>query len=171
MDMGGKYTEDTEAWFSAYKDHPSVSYFKDLRVRYNIGYDAVMTEGAGAAGGLGYAFLQYMNAECKPGIELLLATIKFREIIKDADLVITGEGSADRQTLMGKLPMGILQQSGNIPVCLIAGRISDKEELLSAGFTHVDTINPEGLPLEEAMRKDIATRNITDTVSRLLNNM
>ena len=136
-----------------------------------LGYDRSEAEGAGAAGGLGYAFLQYMNAECKPGIELLLETIKFREIIKDADLVITGEGSADRQTLMGKLPIGILHQSGNIPVCLIAGRISDKEEVLSAGFTHVDTINPEGLPLEEAMRKDIATRNITDTVSRLLNKM
>lgn len=49
MDMGGKYTEDTEAWFSAYKDHPSVSYFKDLRVRYNIGYDAVMTVGINLA--------------------------------------------------------------------------------------------------------------------------
>ena len=44
--------------------------------------------------------------------KLLLGTIKFREMVKDADLVITGEGSADRQTLMGKLPMGILQQSG-----------------------------------------------------------
>ena len=43
MDMGGKYTENTEAWFSPYKNHPSVSYFKDLRARYNIGYDAVMT--------------------------------------------------------------------------------------------------------------------------------
>ena len=92
----------------------------------HFGYDRSEAAGAGAAGGLGYAFLQYLNAECKPGIELLLDTIKFREIVKDADLVITGEGSADRQTLMGKLPMGILQQSGDVPVCLIAGRISDK---------------------------------------------
>ena len=134
----------------------------------HFGYDRSEAAGAGAAGGLGYAFLQYLNAECKPGIELLLDTIKFREIVKDADLVITGEGSADRQTLMGKLPMGILQQSGDVPVCLIAGRISDKEELLKAGFTHVECINPEGISLEEAMRKEVATRNITDTVRRLL---
>ena len=125
----------------------------------HFGYDRSEAEGAGAAGGLGYAFLQYMDADCKPGIELLLDTIKFRDIVKDADLIITGEGSADRQTLMGKLPMGILQQSGNAPVCLIAGRISDKEELLKAGFAHVECINPEGITLEEAMRKEVATQN------------
>ena len=134
----------------------------------HFGYDRSEAEGAGAAGGLGYAFLQYMNADSKPGIELLLDTIKFREIVKDADLVITGEGSADRQTLMGKLPMGILQQSGEVPVCLIAGRISDKEELLKAGFAHVECINPEGITLKEAMRKEVATRNISDTVRRIL---
>ena len=133
----------------------------------HLGYDRSESEGAGAAGGLGYAFLQYMNAECKPGIELLLDTIRFREMVKDADLVITGEGSADRQTLMGKLPMGILQQSGDVPVCLIAGRISDKTELLKAGFAHVVCINPEGITLEEAMRKEVASQNISDTVRRL----
>ena len=141
--------------------------FADVSAKH-FGYDRSESEGAGAAGGLGYAFLQYMDADCKPGIELLLDTIKFREIVKDADLVITGEGSADRQTLMGKLPMGILQQSGDVPVCLIAGRISDKEELLKAGFAHVECINPEGITLEEAMRKEVATRNISDTVRRLL---
>lgn len=141
--------------------------FADVSAKH-FGYDRSETEGAGAAGGLGYAFLQYMNADCKPGIELLLDTIKFREIVKDADLVITGEGSADRQTLMGKLPMGILQQSGDVPVCLIAGRISDKEELLKAGFAHVECINPEGITLEEAMRKEVATRNISDTVSQII---
>ena len=141
--------------------------FADVSARH-FGYDRSEQEGAGAAGGLGYAFLQYMNADCKPGIELLLEAIKFHEIVNDADLVITGEGSADRQTLMGKLPMGILKQSGNVPVCLIAGRISDKQELLNAGFAHVDEINPEGISLEEAMRKDVAQRNICDTVRRII---
>ncbi len=140
--------------------------FADVSARH-FGYDRSEQEGAGAAGGLGYAFLQYMNADCKPGIELLLEAIKFHEIVNDADLVITGEGSADRQTLMGKLPMGILKQSGNVPVCLIAGRISDKQELLNAGFAHVDEINPEGISLEEAMRKEVAQRNICDTVRRI----
>ena len=133
----------------------------------HFGYDRSQDEGAGAAGGLGYAFLQYLDADCKPGIQLLLETIHFDEMVKGANLIITGEGAADRQTLMGKLPMGILQQSAGVPVCLIAGRIKNQEELLKAGFARVACINPDGITLEEAMRKEVAKRNISDTVSRL----
>ena len=126
----------------------------------HFGYDCSQKPGAGAAGGLGYAFLQYLHAESKSGIQLLLDTIDFKRLVADADLIITGEGSADRQTLMGKLPMGILEQSGQVPVWLIAGRISDRQELLDAGFARVECINPPDIPLEEAMRKDVARRNI-----------
>ena len=126
----------------------------------HFGYDRSEAEGAGAAGGLGYAFLQYLNAECRPGIQLLLETIRFSEIVRDADLVFTGEGSADRQTLMGKLPIGVLQQSCDVPVCLLAGRISDREQLLQAGFAYVECINPPGISFEEAMRKEVAIQNI-----------
>ena len=140
--------------------------FAEVSARH-FGYDRSQMEGAGAAGGLGYAFLQYLNADCRPGIQLLLETIKFDEIVKGADLVITGEGSADRQTLMGKLPMGILEQSAGVPVCLIAGRISDHEELLKAGFAQVECINPKDFSLEEAMRKEVAMRNISDTIQTL----
>ena len=132
-----------------------------------FGYDCSQMEGAGAAGGLGYAFLQYLNADCKPGIQLLLEAIRFDEVVKDADLVITGEGSADRQTLMGKLPVGILAQSGSVPVCLIAGKVSDCEELLKAGFAKVECINSTGIALEEAMRKEVAMKNIGETAYRL----
>ena len=132
-----------------------------------FGYDRQDMPGAGAAGGLGYAFLQYLNADCKPGVQLLLEAVNFHKIVEDADLVITGEGSADAQTLMGKLPMGVLQQSGAVPVCLIAGRVSDKEALLNAGFSRVECINPVGLSLEEAMRKEVAMQNICDTVSHI----
>ena len=141
--------------------------FAEISAKH-FGYDRQNMPGAGAAGGLGYAFLQYMNADCKPGIELLLETIKFYEIVKDANLVITGEGSADRQTLMGKLPMGILQQSGNVPVCLIAGRISDCQELMKAGFAHVKCINPDGISLEEAMRPEVAVKNIRNVIGQLM---
>ena len=136
----------------------------------HFGYDRSELEGAGAAGGLGYAFLQYLDAECKSGIQLLLETIHFDEMVKDADLVITGEGSSDRQTLMGKLPVGILEQSDNAPVCLIAGKISDREQLLKAGFAYVECINPAGITLEEAMRKEVAMQNIRVTVARIMNN-
>ena len=134
----------------------------------HMGRDCQNMPGAGAAGGLGYAFLQYMHAECRSGIELLLDTIHFDDLLQDADLVITGEGSADRQTLMGKLPFGILQRAKrqNIPVMLIAGRIADEQQLLDAGFASVACINPPGLPLEVAMQPEIAKENICRTVMR-----
>ena len=132
----------------------------------HMGRDCQNKPGAGAAGGLGYAFLQYMNAECRSGIDLLLDTIHFDDLLQDADLVITGEGSADRQTLMGKLPFGILQRARkqNVPVMLIAGRIADEQQLLDAGFSHVACINPPGIPIEDAMQPDTAKENIRKTV-------
>jgi glycerate kinase len=134
----------------------------------HFGYDCSNDEGAGAAGGLGYAFLQYLHATCRPGIEVLLEAARFSEVIKDADLVITGEGSADSQTLMGKLPVGVLQQSGDVSVCLIAGGIKDREALLQAGFSDVRSINPEGFSLQEAMRPEVARQHISDTVKDML---
>lgn len=128
----------------------------------HLGRDCQNMPGAGAAGGLGYAFLQYMNAECRSGIDLLLDAIHFDDLLQDANLVITGEGSADRQTLMGKLPFGILQraQRHDVPVMLIAGRIADEQQLLAAGFSRVACINPPGLPLEIAMQPATAKENI-----------
>ena len=132
-----------------------------------MGYDRSRMKGAGAAGGLGYAFLQYLDAECVPGIELILNAVGFDALVADAGLVITGEGAADRQTLMGKLPMGILRHAGGVPVCLIAGRVSDRPQLLRAGFSRVECINPPGLPLEEAMQKEVAEEQIRRTVQRI----
>lgn len=129
----------------------------------HFGRDCKNTPGAGAAGGLGYAFMQYMNAESRSGIDLLLDTIHFDDLLQEADLVITGEGSADRQTLMGKLPFGILQraQKHHVPVMLIAGRIADKQLLLDAGFSRVVCINPPNLPQEIAMQPVTAKENIS----------
>ncbi len=128
----------------------------------HFGYDRQNEPGAGAAGGLGYAFLQYLNAKCCSGVDLLLETIQFDDLLKDASLVITGEGSADHQTLMGKLPYGILQraQTYQVPVVLIAGCIKDRQQLLDAGFSQVECINPPKLPIENAMNPETAKRNI-----------
>ncbi len=133
-----------------------------------FGYDRQDMPGAGAAGGLGYAFLQYLNADCRSGIDLLLDAVRFEEQLTGASLVITGEGSADRQTLMGKLPFGILQRASDVPVALIAGRIKDHEPLLEAGFSQVLCINPPDLSLEEAMKPGTAKRNIARTMKKLI---
>lgn len=128
----------------------------------HFGFDKSNEPGAGAAGGLGYAFMQYLGAEMKSGADLLLDLTDFNGKIKDADLIITGEGSADRQTLMGKLPQRILMRGKQlgVPVGLVAGGVEDKEELLSAGFSFVESITPEGMPLEEAIKKEVAFSNL-----------
>ena len=110
-----------------------------------------------------------MNADCCSGIDLLLDTIHFDDLLQNADLVITGEGSADRQTLMGKLPFGILQraQKHNVPVILIAGRIADEQILIDAGFSRVACINPPGLPLKIALQPATAKENIRNTILEL----
>lgn len=136
----------------------------------HFGYDRQDVAGAGAAGGLGYAFLQYMNAECHSGIDLLLDAVGFDSILQDASLVITGEGSADRQTLMGKLPFGILQRAKSrcVPVVLMAGRVNDSQQLIEAGFSRVACINPPGISLEEAMNPETAKAHIRNTVSGII---
>ena len=140
--------------------------FAEASARH-MGYDCQNEVGAGAAGGLGYAFLQYMKANCRSGIDLLLDAVRIDELLTTAELVITGEGSADRQTLMGKLPFGILQRALalQVPVRLIAGRVSDCQALLDAGFARVDCINPPGIALEEAMKPETAKKNISQTLS------
>ena len=128
----------------------------------SMGRDCRNLPGAGAAGGLGYAFMQYLGAECRSGVELLLETIHFSDMLNGASLVVTGEGRADKQTLMGKLPFGILQaaRAQGVPTVLLAGQVADKEALLQAGFSRVECINPPGLPLEEAMKKETAQKNL-----------
>lgn len=128
----------------------------------HFGFDKSNELGAGAAGGLGYAFMQYLGAEMKSGADLLLDLTDFNGKIKDADLILTGEGSADRQTLMGKLPQRILMRGKQlgVPVGLVAGRVEDREELLSAGFSFVESITPEGMPLEDAIKKEVAFSNL-----------
>ena len=128
----------------------------------HFGFDKSNEPGAGAAGGFGYAFMQYLGAEMKSGADLLLDLTDFNGKIKDADLIMTGEGSADRQTLMGKLPQRILMRGKQlgVPVGLVAGRVEDREELLSAGFSFVESITPEGMPLEEAIKKEVAFSNL-----------
>ena len=136
----------------------------------HFGYDRSEVPGAGAAGGLGYAFLQYFGAEVSAGAELLLREIGFDEMIRDADLVITGEGHSDRQTLMGKLPQRILEHvlknkaTTDQQIWLVSGGISEKQALLDAGFDQVLAVSPQNMDLEEAMNPEIAKRNIENAI-------
>jgi glycerate 2-kinase len=93
--------------------------------------------GAGAAGGAGYAAQALLNATIKPGIELILELIDFDRQIAGADLVVTGEGSLDDQSLAGKAPIGVARAAARsgIPVVAIAGRLQlSPQQLRQAGI-------------------------------------
>ena len=129
--------------------------------------DLVSHPGAGAAGGLGYGLMAYLGAQLRSGIDLVLDTISFDEKIKGCDFIVTGEGKSDKQTLMGKVPMGILhraQQQG-IPVYLLSGAIEDQETLMCAGFKSVRSINENDTrPLNLLMQKEVAKHNLKQSV-------
>ena len=135
-----------------------------------MGFDRSNEPGAGAAGGLGYAFMQYLGAERRSGIDVLLETVGLDRLVQGADLILTGEGAADRQTLMGKLPTGVLRHAAGVPVCLLAGQVRDREALLEAGFAEVRSINPPDLPLEEALRPEVAAYNLRLAAQAILRN-
>lgn len=127
--------------------------------------------GAGAAGGLGYGLMAYLGATLKSGIDLVLDTICFDEQIKDAAFVVTGEGKSDRQTLMGKVPMGILNRAKRqgIPVHILSGAIVDDDCLKDAGFASIHSINEtDNRPLSVLMQKDVAMANMKKSASSYL---
>lgn len=85
-------------------------------------------------------------------------------LIQDADLVITGEGHSDRQTLMGKLPQRILEHVTNQKIWLVSGGVSDRKAMLDAGFDRVVQVTPEEMPLDEAMKPEVARNNIIKAI-------
>jgi glycerate kinase len=126
--------------------------------------------GSGAAGGLGGGFVAFLNAELKPGIEMVLEAVSFENHLQNADLVITGEGRLDKQTGMGKAASGILNAASksNVPVIALGGSIEDVENLNKRGFISVFSITPCPLSLEEAMRKDTTRSNIIQTTEQIM---
>lgn len=123
--------------------------------------------GSGAAGGMGGGFLAFLNAELKAGITFLLEVFDFEKKIAGADLIITGEGKIDKQTLMGKVPCGILEVAAkqHIPVIAIAGRIEDAEKVRQAGFKGIYSIVSESVSPEKAMNPEFAKQSIKKMIS------
>lgn len=143
-----------------------------LKILKDTGIDVSDMAGAGAAGGLGGAFRAYLGAELKRGVDLVLDQIGFDSIIDRADLVITGEGCSDYQTLKGKTAAGVLERAKRkgIPVMLVSGAIRDGQMLRDGGFGVIAAASPQGMSLAEAMRPETAEHNIYETVKRLLTN-
>ncbi len=125
---------------------------------------------AGAAGGLGGALLALTNATFHSGIDYILDIMGFNRRINGADYVFTGEGAVDMQSLMGKVLSGILSraQEQGVAVVSFGGKVSDRDNLLAAGVADVVQVTPDGMPLEMAMRADVARENIKIAVHNWL---
>lgn len=127
--------------------------------------------GAGAGGGMGGGCVAFLQANISPGIELIMDYLHFDEIIRGAGLVITGEGKMDRQTLFGKVPVGIARAAASqqIPVIAITGQldITADKELREAGLSAIFPIHPAPISLEKAMQPDYAYRNIRRTIEQI----
>lgn len=95
-------------------------------IRQTNGKDVIDQAGAGAAGGLGAALLGLFDATLRPGISIVMDAVNLAEVVKDADLVITGEGRIDSQTIHGKTPIGVARTAKlyDVPVIGIAGSIA-----------------------------------------------
>lgn len=136
-----------------------------------MGYDCSGFEGAGAAGGLGFAFMQFLGARLEKGVEMVLDGVHFDELIDGSDLIITGEGCIDHQTLTGKTPYGVAQHAARygIPVVAIGGMVTlEQSESRDAGFHDVIQVTPADLPLEEALKPATAEENIYRAIISLL---
>jgi glycerate kinase len=119
--------------------------------------------GAGAAGGLGAGLMAFLDASLKSGIEIVTEATQLSKRFAGADLVITGEGQINFQTVFGKTPVGVAQvaKTHNIPVIAIAGSIADDSDgVYDAGIDAMIDIVPEPMPLETAIENATALTEI-----------
>ena len=127
--------------------------------------------GTGAAGGLGFAFLSYMNAVLEPGASIVLEETSLESFIQDSDIVITGEGRLDGQTAMGKAPIAVarLAKKYGKPVFAFSGCVTpDAIQCNDAGIDAFFPILRSICSLEEAMEPASARKNLSDTVEQVM---
>ena len=149
-----------DKWLSYYAKLTSEKYEKA-----NANYP-----GTGAAGGLGFAFLAYTNAVLESGIQIILDETKLEDYVKDADVVVTGEGRLDGQTVFGKAPMGVakIAKKYDKPVLAFAGAVTEDATLCNEhGIDAFFPILRRIQTLQEAMEPSIARQNMVTTVEQV----
>ncbi|WP_305406176.1 glycerate kinase [Photobacterium leiognathi] len=137
-------------------------------IKRDLGKDVKDMAGAGASGGMGAALLGLFNAQLRPGIEIVMDAVNLADALKDADLVITGEGRIDSQTIHGKTPIGVARAAKrfNKPVIGIAGSLSyDCNVVHEHGIDAVFSVVPRSVSLAEALAEaainvELTARNV-----------
>ncbi|TEW53781.1 glycerate kinase [Psychromonas sp. RZ22] len=144
-------------------------YGECIQQQFNI--DVLNQAGTGAAGGIGAALIAFTNATLKPGIELVLEAVQLKQCIHDADLVITGEGRIDGQTIYGKTPMGVakIAKQFDIPVIAVAGCLGDKHQAVyGCGIDAVFAATPGAMTLQQAFANaSVNLENVSENIAKL----
>lgn len=138
-------------------------------IEKDLGVEVANLPGAGAAGGLGAGLVAFLNARIKPGVDIVIKAWGLKEKMENADLVFTGEGSIDRQTLYGKVPFGVakIAKKHGVPVIAIAGNVEDGADiLLKYGVEAIFSTTPRIMTLAE-IRKNPG-QLITNTVEQIM---
>ncbi|MGF1835416.1 glycerate kinase [Photobacterium sanguinicancri] len=149
----------------------NLAHYAEL-IKTQLGNDVKDTAGAGAAGGLGAALIGLFSASLRPGIEIVMDAVDLKAQLAGADLVITGEGRIDSQTVHGKTPIGVARcaKAFGIPVVGIAGCLSnDCHVVHEHGIDAVFSVVPRSVSLEEALRDAAVNVELTSAnVARVL---
>ena len=172
-----KMAEQMDQWMEKYAQL-TAKYFQEVKkLSADVAWNPVDSgenydsdyPGCGAAGGLGFAFRAFLHGKLEPGINIVLEEIGIESAIKDADIVITGEGCLDGQTVMGKAPIGIarLAKRYGKPVIAFSGAVTeDAAACNQAGIDAFFPILRQVTTLEAAMSPATAIRNMTAAVEQ-----
>ena len=133
------------------------------------GGDITQLAGAGAAGGAGGGIIALAGARLRRGIDVVLEAVEFARRVQDADLVITGEGRVDAQTLLGKAPSGVLAvaKDAGVRVVAVGGSVAMTPKLAESDFAEILAATPEATPLQEALKRDVALGNLQRAGERI----
>jgi glycerate kinase len=131
-----------------------------------LGKDFSAYEGAGAAGGLGFAFVAFLKGKLKSGIDTVLDEADFLKKAEKSDLIITGEGKMDEQSFMGKVPFGVASRKGKTKAIAVVGIFEgDREKAKEKGICEIYETNPLHKPFEEI--RGSAEEDLINTVKKI----
>jgi glycerate kinase len=146
----------------------SLSYFAEL-IKRDLYKDIKDIPGAGAAGGLGASLMAFLNAELRLGIEIIIEVVKIEQIIIESDLLITGEGRIDAQSVFGKVPFGLgkMAKKYNVPVIAIVGEVGEGfSQIYEYGINSIMSIISKAISIDEAMQ--ISKSLLKDATERMM---
>ena len=149
----------------------SLSYFAEL-IKRDLNKEVKDIPGAGAAGGLGAGLMAFLNAELRPGIEIIIEIVKIEQIIRESDLLITGEGRIDAQSVFGKVPFGLgkMAKKYNVPVIAIVGEIGEGfSQIYEYGINSIMSIISKAISIDEAMQMSKSLlKDATERMMRII---